>query len=133
MARWRAHEPAGSSLNAEDKRAQRLQLLDDHIGQALRDSEATGELRAAPSWGKPLAVADGWDETPVELRQPFKILKDAGVVPPEVEVMREITALERELAATTDAATQRALMQRIAEKRQHLALRLEKLRHSGSL
>ena len=26
-----------------------------------------------------------------------------------------------------------ALMQRIAEKRQHLALRLEKLRHSGSL
>ena len=119
-------------MNAEDKRAQRLQLLDDHIGQALRDSDTTGELRAAPSWGKPLAVAEGWDETPLELRQPFKILKDAGVVPPEVEVMREITALERELAAA-DAGSRRALMQRIAEKRQHLALRLERLRLCGSL
>ena len=120
-------------MNAEDKRTLRLQLQDDHIGQALRDSEATGELRSAPSWGKPLAAADGWDETPVELRQPFKILKDAGVVPPEVEVMREITALERELAVAGDAAAERALQQRLAEKRQHLALRLEKLRHSGSL
>lgn len=120
-------------MNAEDKRTQRLQLLDDHIGQALRASEATGELRAAPSWGKPLAVAEGWDETPLELRQPFKILKDAGVVPPEVEVMREIAALERQRAVASDPDMQRTLMQRIAEKRQHLALRLEKLRHSGSL
>lgn len=120
-------------MNAEERRTQRLQLLDDHIGQALRDSEANGELRLAPSFGKPLAVVEGWDQTPPELRQPFKILKDAGVVPPEVEVMREITALERALAMAGDAAAERALQQRIAEKRQHLALRLERLRLSGSL
>jgi len=120
-------------MNAEEKREQRLKLLDDHIGRALRDSEASGELRAAPSYGKPMVADAGYEETPDDLRMPFKILKDAGVVPPEVEVMREITTLQRELAACVDATTQRALQQRIAEKRQHLALRLERLRATGSL
>jgi hypothetical protein len=120
-------------MNAQDKREQRLKLQDDHIGRALRESEASGELRTAPSYGKPLGVDAAFEETPAELRLPFKILKDAGVVPPEVEVMREITALQQTLAATADAAQQRALQQRIADKRQHLALRLERLRSTGSL
>ena len=120
-------------MNAEDKRIQRLQLLDDDIGKALRDSEARGELKAAPSYGRPMAQDEGWAQTPDELRMPFKILKDAGVVPPEVEVMREITALQRELDAAADPAARRVLEQRVAEKRQHLALRLEKLGRSGSL
>jgi hypothetical protein len=80
-----------------------------------------------------MAEAEGWEQTPAEFRLPFKILKDAGVLPPEVETMREITALQHELDATADPAAQRVLQQRIAEKRQHLALRLEKLRRSGSL
>jgi Domain of unknown function (DUF1992) len=120
-------------MNSEERRRQRLQLQDDHIGRALRESEASGELRAAPSYGRPLATDTGYEQTPDELRLPFKILKDAGVVPPEVEVMREISALQQQLAATADPAAQRALQQRIAEKRQHLALRLERLRATGSL
>lgn len=120
-------------MNAEEKRLQRLQLQDDHIGRALREAEASGELRAAPSFGKPLPVDAGYEQTPDELRLPFKILKDAGVVPPEVEVMREITALQHELEACGDPAAQRMLQQRLAEKRQHLALRLERLRATGAL
>jgi hypothetical protein len=52
-------------MTAEEKREQRLKLLDDHIGQHLRQSEQTGELQAAPSCGKPLGFGDGYDETPV--------------------------------------------------------------------
>ena len=120
-------------MNAEEQRERRLKLQDDHIGRALREAEASGELRQAPSFGKPLAQAEGFAETPDEFRLPFKILKDAGVVPPEVEVMREITALQQQLAGTSEAGAQRALQQRIAEKRQHLALRLERLRATGAL
>lgn len=120
-------------MNAEERRLQRLQLLDDDIGRRLRESEASGELRSAPSYGRPLAAAEGYDETPAELRLPFKILKDAGIVPPEVEVMREITALQQALDASTDAGERRSLQLRISDRRQHLALRLEKLRVSGSL
>jgi hypothetical protein len=126
------------STTEEDRarqREQRLLLLEDQIGKAIAESEASGELRSAPSYGRPLAFGDGYDETPAELRLPMKVLKDAGVVPAEVEAMREIAALAEQLAAhgDSDDDAARALRQRIAEKRQALALRLEKLRLSGSL
>ena len=120
-------------MTPQEEREQRLQLLEDDIGRALRESEASGELRAAPSFGKPMVMNDGYEQTPVELRMGFKILKDAGVVPPEVEVMREISALEAALKTCADEPARRGLLQRIAERRQHLALRLEKLRRSGTL
>lgn len=107
--------------------------LDDHIAQSLRDSERSGELRSAPSYGKPMVHADGWDETPQEFRLPFKILKDAGVVPAEVELMKQVAALKRALAASADREQQLMLQQRISELQQALALRLEKLRASGRL
>lgn len=128
-----------SQSSAQDKQEQRLRLLEDDIGRHLAKSEKSGELRAAPSYGKPLDFGDGYEQTPAEFRMPMKVLKDAGVVPPEVEVMREIATLQAELDALGLAAnrdtdtTARSLRQRIAEKRQALALRLEKLRMSGSL
>jgi hypothetical protein len=118
--------------NAEDKREQRLKLLEDDIGRKLAESEASGELRHARSWGRPLDLGDGYDETPAELRMGMKILKDAGVVPAEVELMREIEALAQSLEGAPDDAAGRAGRQRLAEMRQQLALRLEKLRTSGS-
>jgi hypothetical protein len=120
-------------MNAEEKREQRLKLQDDHIGQHLRESERLGELKSAPSYGKPMGFGDGYDETPAELRMGMKILKDAGVVPPEVEMMKEAAALEARLAACADEAERMALQRQLSQKRQAIALRLEKLRMSGSL
>lgn len=120
----------GSS--AEEQRLQRLTLLEDDIGRKLAESEASGELRHARSWGKPLDLGDGYDETPTELRMGMKILKDAGVVPAEVELMREIEALRLRLEGVPEGEATRAGRQRLAEMQQALALRLEKLRTSGS-
>ncbi len=120
-------------MNAEDKREQRLKLLEDHIGRSLQESQASGELRAAPSYGKPLNFRDGYEETPVELRMGFKILKDAGVVPPEVELMKQIEALQQGIDRDPEAALVPAQRQRISELRQALALRLERLRITGAL
>ena len=117
-------------MNAEDKREQRLKLLDDHIGEHLRASEAAGELRAAPSYGRPLDLGDGYDDTPAELRMGMKILKDAGVVPPEVEFMQQIEALRLSLEGAPDDEASRAGRQRLAEMRQQLALRLEAISRS---
>lgn len=122
-----------SGSAAEDKRIQRLQLLDDHIGRALRDSEASGELKAAPSWGKPLDFGDGYEQTPPEFRMAFKMLKDAGVVPAEVELMNRLAALRAQLETCSDPAQAAELRGKLMEGEQVLALRLEKLRISGSL
>ena len=112
-----------------------MQTHDEHIAQSLRDSQRSGELQSAPSWGKPLALADGFDETPLELRMPFKVLKDAGYVPREVALMHELAALRSQLALIggepTPAAA--ALRQRIVELNADLSLRLERLRSTGSL
>ena len=120
----------------DEQRKQRdraLRGFEDHIGERLRESEQSGELRSAPSYGKPLAFGDGYDQTPAELRMAMKILKDAGVVPPEVEAMREAAALEARLANCDDATQRRALQQSLSEKRQAIALRLEALARSRSL
>ena len=69
-------------MATEEKREERLRLLEDHIGRALDQSHASGELKNAAGYGKPLNFGDGYDETPAELRMGFKILKDAGVFPP---------------------------------------------------
>jgi hypothetical protein len=120
----------------QQRRRQRdraLQLLDDHIGEHLRDSQKSGELQSAPSWGKPQTFSDGYDQTPAELRMGMKILKDAGIVPPEVEMMNAAAALEAEIAACADEARRRALQQQLADKRQAIALRLEALARTRSL
>lgn len=111
-----------------------MATFDDDIGRHLQASAAAGELRAAPSWGKPLAEPAGYDQTPEALRLPFKILKDAGFVPPEVELFRQVGALRAELAqAAGDAAREQALRQRLGDLQQRLALRMERLRRSGTL
>jgi hypothetical protein len=107
--------------------------LDEQIAQYLQDSLSSGELRSATCWGKPLDLDDGDAQTPVELRMPFKVLKEAGYVPPEVQTMQDIAALRRALAAEPDAADAARRRQRLSELQQHLALRLEKLSRSGSL
>ncbi len=119
-------------MATEEQREQRLKLLDDHIGRSLAQAHASGELRSAPGYGKPLDLGDGYDETPAELRMPFKMLKDSGFVPPEVELMREIEALRLALAneAPDEASPKR---QALTQLQQQLAWRMERLRSSGSL
>ena len=115
-----------------EKREQRLKLLEDHIGRALSESEESGELRTARSWGRPLDLGDGYDQTPVEVRMGYKILKDAGIVPPEVELMREIEALGLQLETLAEGEDGLALRRCIADKRLLLALRLERLGATGA-
>jgi DNA-binding transcriptional ArsR family regulator len=118
----------------EREREQRLKLLEDDIGRHLAESAKSGELARAPSSGKPLDFGDGYDETPAELRMAMKVLKDAGVVPAEVEAMQRIAALQAELdALAPDAPAAGPLRRRIADLRIALALRLEGLRRSGQL
>jgi len=118
----------------EREREQRLKLLEDDIGRHLAESAKSGELARAPSFGKPLDFGDGYDETPAELRMAMKVLKDAGVVPAEVEAMQRIAALQAELdALAPDAPAAGPLRRRIADLRIALALRLGGLRRSGQL
>ena len=106
---------------------------DEQIAEHLAHAYRSGELRSAPSFGKPLAESEGWSDTPVEFRLPFKILKNAGVPPPEVEMFHRRAALREQLAAARSDAERVALATRLSEVEQAIALRLEGMRASGRL
>lgn len=115
-------------MSEQDKRDNRLKLLEDNIGRYLAESERNGELRSARDYGKPLNLGDGYDDTPAELRMAMKALKDAGVVPPEVELMHQLAALRSAAEQATDGEQKRRLQQQASEMQQAIALRLERLR-----
>ncbi len=72
-----------------------MRSMDEEIARRLAEAQASGELSKAESYGKPMLEGDGWDDTPEALRMPFKILKDAGVVPREVEMFANEPSLPR--------------------------------------
>jgi hypothetical protein len=92
----------------------KLQIVEDEIGRHLDHSRASGELEKANGYGKPLVFADGYHETPDEVRMGFKILKDAGCVPPEVELMKQIAQLRKDLSLNLDQTNQVRLLERLS-------------------
>lgn len=111
-----------------------MPTMDEEIGRALARSLAAGELQTARGWGQPLDSPSGFDETPVEFRLPFKILKDAGYVPLEVEMMRRRAALAAQLEGLgpNDPGHGR-LAAEMAELDVKISLRLEAMRQTGDL
>jgi hypothetical protein len=120
-------------VSAADKRAQALRTIDEEIARKIAEAAASGELGLAEHYGKPFADDPGWDATPPALRMPMKILKDAGVAPPEIAMFRERARLRDAIAACADAAERAKLQALLCELEQHLALRLEALRIGGRL
>lgn len=119
-----------------ERRKQRdaaLRSQDEAIAEHLAQAEASGELRSAESYGKPLADADGYLSTPVEFRMPFKILKNAGVAPAEVALFQRRAELRRTRDAAQSDDERRALDEKLAELDMAIALRLEGMRASGRL
>ncbi len=106
---------------------------DEEIARHLREAALSGELSRLPGYGKPMEEDAGWAATPEALRMPFKILKNAGFVPPEIDLFHERARLTAALTASTDATERQQLQGQLSALEQKLALRLESLRASGNL
>jgi hypothetical protein len=81
--------------------------------QKLAEAAREGAFDHLPGAGKPLP-ADDAALVPEELRAAYRILKNAGFVPPEVEARREAAALRRLMGQTTDDAERRRAAVRLA-------------------
>jgi len=69
-------------------------MLEFIAEQRIAEAIARGELDDLPGAGEPLDLSDD-ALIPEELRLAYRILKNAGYVPPEVETLNEIAQLER--------------------------------------
>jgi hypothetical protein len=90
-----------------------MSLLDLLAEQRIEAAIAAGEFDSLPGAGKPLALDDD-ALVPEELRVGYRILRNAGFLPPELLTRREIASVEELLRHATDDATRRRAIARLA-------------------
>lgn len=61
--------------------------------QRIQEAIKNGEFDNLPGKGKPIELED-LSHVPEELRLAYKVLKNAGFLPPEVELLKEIKTVE---------------------------------------
>jgi len=71
-----------------------------------------GEFDNLEGKGEPLKFEDE-SHVPEELRMAYKVLRNAGALPPELELKREITQLEELLAGCEDEAEKYSQLKRL--------------------
>ena len=90
--------------------------------ERIREAMERGEFDRLPLAGKQLPLEPN-GSVPEDLRLAYKLLKDAGFLPPEVELRKEIVSLKELLAAVDDEGERLKVRRRIDD----LALRLDLL------
>lgn len=98
-------------------------IVEERIKKAQKD----GAFDKLPGAGKPLAFDE--PNVPEELRMAHKILKNAGFLPPEIEVRKKIDQT-RDLLAQVGADP--AETDRVQKKLNFLLTKLDTMRGSGA-
>jgi hypothetical protein len=86
-----------------------LDLLAEH---RIRDALDNGEFDDLPGMGAPLVLDDD-ALVPQELRTAYRVLKNSGFLPPELEAHGEIRSLEQMLRGALDEVQRSALLARM--------------------
>ena len=87
-----------------------MRALDLLAERKIAEAIERGEFSRLPGEGRPLALDDD-AMIPQDMRLAYRVLKNAGYVPPEVEALRGLRELERwlELAADDESRRQAVL------------------------
>ena len=99
-------------------------LLDQWAERHIIDAQRKGELDNLPGSGEPLSLDDD-SHVPAELRAGYRLLKNAGCLPPELEHRKEAVMLTDLLKGVQESDP------RYAELSRRLALLELKLRQAG--
>lgn len=89
-----------------------MSLLDALAEQQIRDAQARGEFEDLPGSGAPLAFEDD-ALIPEELRAAYRLLKNAGYLPPELEYCRELRDIETLLQQAQSEEMRSSLLARL--------------------
>jgi hypothetical protein len=89
-----------------------LALLDALAERRIEEAIAEGAFDDLPGAGRPLLLDDD-RLVPEELRAAYRLLKNAGFVPPEVEARRELVTLGT-LVATLDGTKRHHALEKLA-------------------
>ena len=80
----------------------------------IREIIEKGELENLPGKGKPLEI-DNMSFVPAELRMAFRIIKNAGLVPVEVSLNKDMDALKKKIEESKDETERNLFKRRLIE------------------
>ena len=80
--------------------------------ERIRDAIQRGEFDNLPGLGKPLNLEDD-RHIPEDLRLAYKVLKNAGCLPPELELKKEISKAEELLSSMEDEGQKYRQLQKL--------------------
>ncbi len=95
------------------------------VEQIIREAMERGEFDHLPGAGKPMDLSAYFD-LPEDVRLAYTLLKNADILPEEVELLRQIADLEQQALLETDAEHSRTLRRAAEEKRLRFHLLMER-------
>lgn len=101
-----------------------IRIAEERIAEAMEK----GDFDNLPGKGKPLDLEDD-SRVPEDLRLAYKVLKNAGMSPPELEGRKELMRMEDLLANAPDEKTRYQAIRRI----NYLALKMGETRPHSAL
>jgi hypothetical protein len=94
--------------------------FDELVEQRIRSAMANGSFDDLPGEGRPLLLDDD-SLVPEDLRLAYRVLKNAGYLPEELQLRSEIGAIERTLDKVLGGRERRLANKRLALLRTRLA------------
>ncbi len=99
--------------------------LEKAVEAIIREAQERGDFDNLKGKGKPIDLS-AYFETPEELRMAHSMLKNAGMVSAEVDLLNEIAALKERLTTTYEEKDRSRIQKMIREKQMHFNIMLER-------
>ncbi len=95
------------------------------VEERIKKAQKEGAFNDLEGIGKPFVLEENQQQVPDDCRLAYKILKNAGFLPPEIELKKKITQAELLLEATDAASGEH---REIKKKLNYLLTRLDTMR-----
>lgn len=99
--------------------------FDKTIEAKIREAQERGDFDNLPGKGKPIDLTEYFD-TPEDVRVAQAMLKNAGMVPVEIDLLQEIAALKESLNSTTDNIKINKIKNLLKDKQLQFNLHIER-------
>jgi hypothetical protein len=101
--------------------------FDKLVEEKIKAAMAEGEFDNLPGKGKPLDL-DDYFAAPEDMRVAFSMLKNAGFIPEQAELLKEVDALRAALAKSPREDERKLIKKKIDERMLRVNLLVERRR-----
>jgi len=99
--------------------------FDKAVEAAIREAQERGDFDNLKGRGKPIDL-NAYFETPEDIRMAYSMLKNAGMVSVEIDLLGEIAALKERLSTTYEEKDRHRIQKMIREKQMQFNILMER-------